>query len=71
MADTKAAAPVDEDVEKPEDENSQGEGMGEDEDFDPKTEYVKKVYVARPYESTSGVFEEVNNAIVKQSRPTI
>lgn len=42
-----------------------------DEDGDGKQEYVKKEYFARPYESTSGVLEEVENSIIKNSRPKL
>ena len=43
----------------------------EDDDMNDKAEYVKKEYFARPYESTSGVLEEVQNAIVEDSRPLL
>jgi len=42
------------------------DGDGEDEN---KQEYVKKEFVARPYECNSGVLEEVEKTIIKNSRP--
>lgn len=38
-------------------------GEGDDGD-DNKLEYVKKEFVARPYECTSGVLEEIEKSIV-------
>lgn len=40
-----------------------------DGDDENKQEYVKKEFVARPYACTSGVLEEVEKNIVKNSRP--
>ena len=52
------------------DEDGEGDGDGEgDEDGDAKAEYVKKEYFARPYESNSGMLEEVEKSIVQNSRP--
>ena len=52
------------------DEDVEGDGDGDgDEDGDAKAEYVKKEYFARPYESTSGMLDEVQNSIVQNSRP--
>jgi hypothetical protein len=43
---------------------------GNDEDGDDKQqEYVKKEFVARPYESTSGVLEDIQKGIIHNSRP--
>jgi len=44
------------------DDNDEGDG---------KQEYVKKEFVARPYELVSGVLEEVEQTIVKPSRPLL
>jgi hypothetical protein len=47
-------------------------GDGDDgDDGDVKQEYVKKEYVARPYTSDSGVLEQVEKSIIKESRPLI
>lgn len=68
MTDTKAA-PVDDDGERNDDDNISGDGDGGDDgDLDGRQEYVKKVYVARPYESTSGVYEDIKDSIVKEKR---
>ena len=42
-----------------------GDGGDGDEGDDNKQEYVKKEFVARPYECTSGVLEEIERSIVK------
>ena len=44
------------------------EGNEDADDGENKAEYVKKEYVARPYDCTSGVLEEVENSIVKDKR---
>ena len=68
MADTKAA-PVDNDDVRNDDDNVSGDGDGgEDGDLEGRQEYVKKVYVARPYECNSGVLEEIQDSIVKEKR---
>lgn len=47
-------------------------GDGNDDDNDEnKQEYVKKEFVARDYTCTSGVLEEVENSIIKNSRPLL
>jgi hypothetical protein len=47
-------------------------GDAEDlDDNDAKAEYVKKEYVARPYECLTGVLEEVEKCIIKDSRPKL
>lgn len=48
-----------------------GDGAEDGEEADEKKEYVKKEFVARPYESTSGVLEEVKESIIKESRPLL
>ena len=53
-----------------EDEGSAGE-VDENDEADGKLEYVKKEFVARPYECTSGVLEEVENSIIKETRPLL
>lgn len=40
-----------------------------DEGDENKQEYVKKEFVARPYESTSGVLEEIEKSIIQNTRP--
>ena len=68
MADTKAA-PVDNDDERNDDENVSGDGdYGEDGDLEGRQQYLKKVYVARPFECTSGVLEDIQDSIVKEKR---
>ena len=47
------------------------DGAEDGDEADEKKEYVKKEFVARPYETTSGVLEEVNNSIIKESRPLL
>jgi hypothetical protein len=47
------------------------DGNDDNEDNDGKQEYVKKEFVARPYELTSGVFEEVSATIIKPTRPLL
>jgi hypothetical protein len=68
-----AAAPGENnEEEKQEDiDNLSGDGGDDGEDGEGKQEYVKKEYIARPYESTSGVLEEVENSIIKNSRPRL
>ena len=45
---------------------------GEDgDDADAKQEYVKKEFIARPYESPYGTLEEVESSIVKDTRPLL
>ena len=48
--------------------NDGGDGDDGDEN---KQEYVKKEFVARPYECRSGVLEEVHDSIIKNSRPLL
>jgi hypothetical protein len=50
------------------DEMSGGDDLDE---LDGKAEYVKKEFVARPYESNSGMMEEVRDARVEDSRPRL
>ena len=45
-------------------------GDGEDGDEN-KQEYVKKEFVAKPYVSDSGVLEEIEKSIIKNSRPLL
>lgn len=69
-----ANPPVDgEGEEKPEGEDNQsGDGEGEFDDGEAKQEYVKKEYVANlDYVSTTGALEEVENSIIKPSRPKL
>lgn len=52
------------------DEDVEGDGDGDDgEDGDAKAEYVKKEYFARPWVSNTGMLEEVQDSIVRNSRP--
>jgi hypothetical protein len=48
-----------------------GEGADGDDGDENKQEYVKKEFVARPYECTSGVLEEIEKTIIKNSRPLL
>jgi hypothetical protein len=48
-----------------------GDGAEGDEGDENKQEYVKKEFVARPYESTSGVLDEIEKSIIKNSRPLL
>ena len=57
-------------IEDNEDQMSGNDNDGDGED-DNKQEYVKKEFVARPYDCTSGVLEEVEKSIVKNSRPLL
>lgn len=53
-------------------EVAEGSEFGEDaEDDGEKKEYVKKDFVAKPYSSDGITETEVNNLIVKNSRPLI
>ena len=47
---------------------NENDGEGEDEN---KQEYVKKEFVAKPYECTSGVLQDVEKSIVKNTRPLL
>ena len=70
MSDPAAAAKEEEEPKDIVDEDGEGDGDGEDgDDGDAKAEYVKKEYFARPYESETGMLEEVEQSIVKNSRP--
>jgi hypothetical protein len=51
----------DDEMDKQEEDMSDG---GDLDDLDGKQEYVRKEFFARPYESNTGVQEEVQNAIV-------
>jgi hypothetical protein len=42
-----------------------------DADDENKQEYVKKEFIAKPYECSSGVLEDVTKSIVKNSRPLL
>lgn len=46
-----------------------GEGDGDGEEGEGKVEYVKKQFVAKPWESNSGVYEDIIAHQVKESRP--
>jgi len=48
-----------------------GDGNEDNEDADGKQEYVKKEFVARPYQLTSGVYEQVISTIIKPTRPLL
>jgi hypothetical protein len=48
-----------------------GDGGDDGDDGDAKQEYVKKEFVARPYECKTGVLEEVFASIIKDSRPKL
>jgi hypothetical protein len=48
-----------------------GDGADDNEDGEGKQEYVKKEFVARPYELNSGVLEQVQSSIVEPSRPLL
>lgn len=52
-------------------DDASGEGAEDGDDADEKKEYVKKEFVAQPYECTSGVLEEVQESIIKESRPLL
>ena len=52
-------------------DNLSGDGGDDGEDGEGKQEYVKKEYIAKPYTSTSGVLEEVENSIIKNNRPRL
>ena len=49
-------------------EGDEMSGADDLDELDGKAEYVKKEFFARPYESNSGVLEEVAESIVKDSR---
>jgi len=48
-----------------------GDGADDNDDGDNKQEYIKKEFVAKPYECNSGVLEEVRSSIIKNSRPLL
>jgi len=53
-------------------DNQSGDGEGEFDDGEAKQEYVKKEYVANlAYVSVTGALEEVENSIIKSSRPKL
>ena len=52
-------------------DNISGDGAEDGDDMDAKQEYVKKEYVARPYASESGAMEEVQESLIKNSRPRL
>ena len=58
--------PIEDDI-----DNVSGDGADDGEDGDAKQEYVKKEFIARPYESKSGVLEDVQSSIIKDSRPKL
>lgn len=62
-----AAPNEDEDLAN-EDDVSGGE---EGEDGEQKQEYVKKEFVARPFDPTPEILEAVENSIIKDKRPLI
>lgn len=51
-------------------EMSQNEGDAEEGD-EAKQEYVKKEFFARPYTSKTGVLKEVQESIIKSTRPLL
>lgn len=51
-------------------DNISGDGNEDGDDGEVKQEYVKKVYVARPWESLGGL-EAVESSIIKDSRPLL
>lgn len=53
------------------DDQMSGDGIDGDDGDENKQEYVKKEFVARPYECTSGVLEEIEKTIIKNSRPLL
>lgn len=63
------AAAAEEEMDKVEDDELSGEGDGDGDEAEGKVEYVKKQFVARPWESNSGVYEDLINHTVKESRP--
>ena len=53
-------------------DNQSGDGEGDFDDAEGKQEYVKKEFVANlNYVSTTGALEEVENSIIKASRPKL
>ena len=52
-----------------EEDNISGDGAEEGDDGEGKQEYVKKEYVARPYSSDTGVLEDIQSSIIKNTRP--
>ena len=48
-----------------------GDGADDGDDGADKQEYVKKDFVAKPYTSETGMLEEVENSIIKDSRPRL
>jgi hypothetical protein len=52
-------------------ENASGDGNDDYEEGDAKAEYVKKEYFARPYECITGALEEVEQSIIRDSRPKL
>ena len=62
---------AEEDLDANADDNVSGDGADDGDDGDGKQEYVKRDLVPRPYECTSGVLEEVQDSIIKDSRPRL
>ena len=48
-----------------------GEGADDGDEAGEKQEYVKKDFVAQPYKSDTGMLAEVENSIIKDSRPRL
>lgn len=70
MSDEKAAAEV-EDEDKQDADEMSGDGGDDGDDGEAKQEWVKKEYIARPYTCTTGVLEEVEESIIRETRPLI
>jgi len=57
-----AAAAEEEEMDKVDEmDDLSGEGDGDGEEGEGKAEYVKKQFVARPWESNSGVYDDLIN----------
>ena len=52
-------------------DNMSGDGGDDQDDGEGKQEYIKKEFVARPYVSETGVQQEVEQSIVKDTRPLL
>merc|ERR1719230_492445 len=63
-----AAATEEEEMDKVEDDLS-GEGDGDGDDAEGKVEYVKKQFVARPWVSNSGVYDDLMAHKIQEKRP--
>lgn len=56
------------------DADAQSGDAAENDDYDEgdaKAEYVKKEYFARPYECLTGALDEVEQSIIRESRPKL